>query len=143
MKKFHRARLLTLAAFLDTLPRVKFDFDVFVREDGLPMKEALKAGDHDCGTAGCAVGWLPAVFPRAFKWECGTVFGTTWNGKNIGPPANLEAARQWFGLRYPDADTLFLPNTCGGSLGVDATPKQVADHIRTFVKEQEELMLCH
>ncbi len=61
-------RLLKLADFLDKLPRAKFDFGVIAMQDGKPMLEALKAGKERCGTVACAIGWMPAVFPRSLRW---------------------------------------------------------------------------
>lgn len=43
-------KLIKLADFLETLPDEKFDFGTYIRET-------------DCGTVGCAAGWIPAAFP--------------------------------------------------------------------------------
>lgn len=133
MHHVHKRRLLKLAAFLDTLPRAKFDFSIIARQDGLPFLKALKAGDKACGTVACAVGWMPAVFPRAFRWDTG---GTVYP-KNLSGVTGLDlyAAGQFFGLPDNDINYLFTPDSSG--LREKATPKQVARHIRRYVQDHE------
>lgn len=132
MRAHHVQRLLKLADFLDTLPREKFDFSVITCVDGLPLLDALKAGKKRCGTVACAVGWMPAVFPRAFKWtDCGAVLPRSSQADGM----NLDAAGRFFGLDYADTVGLFSPEDSG--LGYSATPKQVARHIRRFVTAKQ------
>lgn len=137
MKYFHKNRLLKLAAFLDKLPKAKFNFGLLVNEAGKPMLEALAAGKHACGSVACAIGWMPAVFPRQVKWD------SKENPQGIELIVRRESvpfrsAAQFFGISNDDARYLFNP---GGSedqateLDDDATPKQVAKHIRKFVEE--------
>lgn len=57
-------RLLKLAEFLETDPRVKDHFDMaLIVSDGFDPK-AL-----GCGAAACAIGWTPVVFPEAWRYE--------------------------------------------------------------------------
>jgi hypothetical protein len=130
-------RLLKLAAFLEKLPRAKFDFSIIVDQSGLPMLEALKAGKHPCGTVACAMGWMPAVFPKYLKWDDPKEpFGVRWR-KNSSDNTS-DVAREFFGLSYEQVYWLFFPNSSiwaekDNGLTDDATPKQVARHIRRFV----------
>lgn len=130
-------RLLKLADFLDTLPRQKFDYSVFTRQGGKPMREALKAGKTDCGTAGCAVGWMPVVFPRAVCW----LDKPTWKSdltvalRSDHDITHMEVAEQYFGLDEREALCLFDP--FNNDLSPEATPKQVARHIRKFVARKQ------
>lgn len=143
MKAIYRKRLLKLADFLDTLPRAKFAFDVIAVEGGKPMREALKAGKTRCGTVGCALGWAPAVFPRQLRWQrvaddskalaiCprGKPYDVNWGQWNT----TVGTASRFFGLSNWEVNGLFHPMESG--LGGDATPKQVARHIRKFVATQ-------
>lgn len=127
-------RLLKLADFLDTLPRAKFDFGVVTHEGGKPMREALKAGKTRCGTVGCAIGWMPAVWPRAVKWRyftaglpCVVLAGESYQ-------TAFYTAAKWFDITYEQAAELFHP--AHSSLSESATPKQVARHIRKFVARE-------
>ena len=53
MKPIHRERLRKLAEYLLTqVPEEKFDMACYRRGDDM---------DHVCGTAGCALGWSPAI----------------------------------------------------------------------------------
>lgn len=124
-------RLLKLATFLDALPPAKFDFTRIARETGKPMLEALKAGPTECGTVGCAIGWMPAVFPRLTEWVT-NAYGLGVALKRDKTVLNFEAAEAVFGLDSYEAEYLFNPNT--SPLQDWATPKQVGRHIRAFVK---------
>lgn len=143
MKALHKARLLKLAKFLDKLPREKFDFSTITTLGKKSMPEALKAGKHFCGTVGCAIGWMPACFPRDVMWE-----PHEGGREYLSPDVILRrdpvfrdfgAAEYYFGLSYEEARYVFVPLGHGNSLSDTATPKQVAKHIRDFVKRQTRL----
>lgn len=57
-----KRRLLKLIAFLEKLPRRKFDFSQVVAKG--------KQNGHYCATVACAGGWLPAVFPKLVRCAC-------------------------------------------------------------------------
>ena len=132
MNAIQRKRLLKLADFLEQLPPQKFDFGVIVTEGAKPMLEALKAREESCGTVACAIGWMPAVFPRLTKWKrsrsgLGLVVGL----KDTSKYRNFEVAERFFGISKDDARYLFNPGD--SVLSYDASAKQVAKHIRSFV----------
>lgn len=136
----NRRRLLKLATFLDTIPLKKFNFDIIASVGEKPMMEALKAGNRKCGTVGCAIGWLPAAFPRSFKWDDpGTVYPHVRLTRD-GIVADFEAAALFFGISRDDASWLFVPNNWSdryerhNGLAGSASPRAVAAHIRKFVK---------
>lgn len=53
MKQIHRERLRKLAEYLLTqVPQEKFDMSIYRIWDDV---------DHICGSAGCALGWSPAI----------------------------------------------------------------------------------
>ncbi len=112
-------RLLALAKGLRTLPATyEFDFSTFT------------GCGETCGTAGCAVGALPLIFPDDFRYTNGFV----------EPKSGLPTATEWypgvseyFGLSAEDADELFMP--WGYDLPVtEVTPDMVADRIEARVK---------
>lgn len=130
----NKKRLLKLADFLDQLPRQKFDFTVIGRLGTKPMAEALKARKESCGTVGCAMGWMPAVFPRLTRW-------VPLDSKNVsialrrdGPPLEYDWAVAGIVFGLPLEETIYLFDPTTSDLGRGATPKQVARHIRAFVK---------
>lgn len=143
-------RLLKLAEFLDTLPRQKFKFSTVADERGKSMREALKAGKTRCGTVGCALGWAPVVFPRLLRWVevrkwfpddkamyavCHRSDTRTQVPASQMWPETRATAAAVFGLWEADVQFLFQPEDSG--LGEDATPKQVARHIRQFVRNAQ------
>lgn len=133
--------LLILAAFLDKLPRKRFDYSHWVGENfkGKP--------DLSCGTTACALGWT-VVIPK-FK-KMGVSAGP--NSQNFfqlygqSVSANQIATHLFMDDQYDHSiNHLFYPYESiyvnGGRLvapGNNATPKQVAKHIRKFVSERKK-----
>lgn len=132
MRAIYKKRLLKLADFLDKLPVEKFDYSIIAKEAGLPMKEALAKGPVSCGSVACAIGWMPAVFPRSIKWEKASMVDKTLYVVDKAGRLNFNAAAEWFGIElFSTARKLFDP-ACN-RLGLNATPQAVAAHIRRFV----------
>jgi hypothetical protein len=128
-------RLLKLAAFLRQLPPHKFNFDVITYQVGKPMAKALAAREEHCGTVACAIGWLPAVFPRSVLWDSGSnvyTYPLVVLKRDLNA-TNFTAAQKLFGLDYHDSRYLFDPDRSG--LGSNATAVEVAAHIEQFVKQ--------
>lgn len=141
-------RLEKLAAFLDTLPAPLFNFARWLGDGELPPAEALAKGGG-CGTTACAIGWAPAVFPEHWQWfkrkgETGRLVGLKpeHRGWWLDP---VRDAEHFFGLVPGDTDYLFTPHDHdeGGCTwddtgcllpDEDATAKDVAAHIRRFIK---------
>lgn len=135
-----RARLLKLADFLEKLPRKRFDYGrwVGVDWDGKP--------DLSCGTTACALGWATTIpsFRRLglrLRKLGGTVSVVELENDDGQETHWSAAAMNVFGLDANEAFYLFLPGF--GLAGMkyhsprhDATAKQVAKHIRRFVKER-------
>lgn len=122
-------RLLKLANFLSALPRRSFDFSKWVAET------EKRNGTH-CGTTCCAVGWMPRVDARNWRWEKRSTLGFQ--------PALCTGSKQWptddaakyFGISLTEASYLFVPDDTSyseGNLPDTAPPKRVAQHIRRFV----------
>lgn len=133
-------RLLKLAEFLDTMPREKFDFTIIAAQGGKPMRAALRAGKTRCGTVGCAIGWMPAVFPRHLKWSSDLKSYPDVCLRSDESATDFSAASKFFDISLGDVQREFTPGPLEygySGLSDDATPKQVARHIRAFVRESE------
>lgn len=127
-------RLLVLAEFLDKLPVEKFNFAIIADQHGKPMMEALAAGKTRCGTTACAIGWLPAVFPNEFEWkQVGSRVDVLCVERDNR--TDFSAAEEFFNILPYQAEWLFIPGA--SPLEDDATPQQVAEHIRGFVAEMQ------
>ncbi|AKV03166.1 hypothetical protein AKJ09_09829 [Labilithrix luteola] len=136
MEEIHKARLLRLADFLDTIPEKSFDFACWV------SGEFGDDGALSCGTTACAFGWattMPefrALGLRLLK-----------DGVGIASPSLIstnettywkrvrEAAKEVFGLSVSELEWLFTPSDeeYDGKPEDDASPAEVAVHIRNFV----------
>lgn len=113
-----RRRLLVVSAYLDGLPEKEFDY--------------CHVG-HACGTPACAIGHAGTI-PELMALGLGFKFGrVSWKGNGT---AFFIAGSHAFGLTQDEALYLFGPlaplEDLPRSPGVDATPKEVADHIRRF-----------
>lgn len=108
-------RLEKLAAFLDKLPKKRFDFNT--------MRE-----ERDCGTVACAIGWMPEVFPRLVKAvHTDTTLFTALD--RVSEVFGFGGAHHYaYALFYPDAQRPWSRT----KLTEKATAKQVAKSIRQF-----------
>lgn len=132
-------RLLRLAKFLEKLPRHRFDYGSWVGSDweGKP--------DLRCGTTACALGWATTLWPRELKLTRGDV-GNGFVTRARSHLRNLEncnetsfsAASTAFAIDAETALVLFSPE--GARLPKEATPKQVAKHIRKYVAKVRALI---
>lgn len=141
-------RLLELAAHLksDRRGHKFFDFTIFSAGQRDPER-------HGCGSAGCAFGELPVVWPD--HWD----FGRTWGATNPmlygvrlkssdWPYANSLSAHagtsEWFELSEDEVFALFYADrrlreaSPIEPLSYDATAEEVADRFIAFVKWREE-----
>jgi hypothetical protein len=141
VKKFHKDRLLKLADFLEELDPKKFNLDVVV----VSKKKMTPSKDYvykpSCGTAACAMGWCPVVFPRLFKysqdwcpnWETGnkSAFLGSILSKKSNELDDFNAVEKEFGLSTSESHYLFMPTEYPKGR---KSAKCVAKRIRSFVK---------
>lgn len=149
MNKDHvfKRRLLKLADFLDKLPRKRFDYSHWAGKDWGGKS------DLSCGTTACALGWattIPSLRKAGLRLAVNIIFGVPAvclkrhldNRYWVSLDTSAEAAREVFGLDYKEFETLFVPRQCEDDdftpnpLVSNATPKQVANHIRKFVAKK-------
>jgi len=129
MKEIRSGRLLRLAAYLDKIPPRKFDFSSVWRPT-------------ECGSVGCAIGYTPKVFPNLIKRKrCDTYQNRIYYHICIDNEVIdfVTAGMKLFNLSSSESECLFssfqtvMPwNT--KIVTEDATPKEVAESIRNFVK---------
>lgn len=134
--------LLLLSDFLEAVPPQKFYFGLF---SGLNS-----AGEPDvCGTTGCAIG-LASTMPE-FKALGLTLKSSMWGNDAIPCVGNKEysdAIAEVLGISVAEADLLFYPmeeqeayyeddeEPILYASHQDATPAQVAQHLREFVRDR-------
>lgn len=94
-----------LAQPQEKLAHDKFCFDVW---NGQPSRASKKKfATRGCGTAGCAFGELPYLFPDEFMWGDGCVIRT----KPTSSPHNIvDGSSNFFGLTSAESLHLFMPN---------------------------------
>lgn len=128
----NKRRLLKLASYLEKTRFTKkhrFNF-------------AVVTTTTECGTAGCAIGEFPRVFPGAFKYLADGATGVVKKSQNEYVQSYPALAAEFMGITVKEAMHLFYPSKqCPESYGgemlfSDATPKQVAANIRAFVKKE-------
>lgn len=129
-------RLIELANFLDSVPRKKFNYDMFCNGT------AHELSDKQCNTAGCALGWA-CTMPTFEK------LGLILNGNNVTLKHDrnydsYEVAALVFGLTPEESKYLFLPGyqIKGYTREFEddgenkVSPREVAAHIRKFVQKK-------
>lgn len=123
-------RLLKLADHLESGQRGHPAFDFTVLSQG----ERLANG---CGSAGCALGELPFLFPREWFFIRSTdffggIYDPVMDGLNT-----RESGMEFFGIDRDEYENLFLMGDRApwndADLEDDATPQQVAQGLRNFV----------
>lgn len=62
-------RLLQLADFIEKVPDHQFDLDVVCRTERGKIRAEKPSIDPACGTAACAIGWCPFVFPDLCEYR--------------------------------------------------------------------------
>lgn len=138
MNKAQAKLLVALAKKLESLPRERFYYGSFCDSEW--------DAEHLCGTTACALGWagtMPVFQRRGLllgEDEYGSPRLFTKGLRGIGP---WEAAATILGLTTEEVDFLFEPSypldarpgrPRWMSPGSDASAKEVAKHIRRFVK---------
>jgi hypothetical protein len=129
-------RLLKLADFLYELPRKRFEYSAWVGDDWKGKS------DLSCGTTACALGWattMPYFRKLGLRLSKGglVVMATGTAGlRYFG--GSLRSAESVFLVTLEEARLLFAPLEEHHTDGLcpdpyNATPKQVAKHIRRFV----------
>jgi len=131
MEAIHKKRLQKLADHLKNgkLGHQRFDFSQL----------NSKAEPYSCGTAGCALGECPIVFPKL--WRFNGVADPAL--KHEGSGDSFWDAEIFFGLTDEESSHLFNPESQhplrfgGEHLHGDATRRQVARNIEAFIKVKE------
>lgn len=137
-------KLLILATELDTVAPENFNYNVWIHADNFAE---LDFSLTTCGTVACALGHAVKLFPNELCWRKRSLF-TYYIDLQDGQPnpdlarAPINAAMVVFGLTRQQAEYLFISDTdyeteeyeLLPSPGGNASPAEVADHIRRCVK---------
>ncbi len=104
-------------------------------------RNSTAATKHDCGTAGCAIGYCPIVFPSLAKYHFDEDM-QDWEIRfrdSRGSGSTIDEAADFFGLRYQEARNLFFSTSYSDDTGeLDSSRVKVKDvvaRIRERVKE--------
>jgi hypothetical protein len=146
-------RLYKLANFLESLPEKNFEFSSVVEKKGDPTKPV-----NECGTIACAIGWTPRIFPRIVEY---VMEHNNWYVKPANSAQKFDdyvdtaefgfVGSYLFGISDKESGILFSmlntdyhnfrdygarwnKDTNLADIRYGATPKQVAQSIRNFIK---------
>jgi hypothetical protein len=127
MDSIHKSRLEEIARFLYTLPKEKFNIEDFVSE-----------AEGGCGTVCCAIGWFPQIFPRNFKWvkrEPNSILSDELHVTSVTDNKGVAVYSHFLGLVPEQLFHLFYAGQQDGEqLTKNTTPRQLAAHIRKFIR---------
>ena len=154
MNDEQKSRLEKLAAHLEA---GNLDADVF----RFAHYRQVRLIGGACLTTGCAIGECPALFPEDWTWTPFSGLDGVWHTsprlRSHASVWRLEAhgvtrisAQEFFGLTYDEYSALFLPMSQDELLDFkgeqvlpmlprEATPAKVAENIRTFVREYNNI----
>lgn len=142
MNRVGNERLLKLADYLENQAKdERFDLSLIAETNEqceFPSKTA-------CGTAACAIGHMPQVFPKHCKyqvpfWEDGyredhrISLEVVGKGK-LDNKSDFSLAEEFFNITSEQADYLFQPDSYGERKG----RKTVAKRIRMLVRDNGEM----
>jgi hypothetical protein len=141
METLHADRLMKLARFLYRLPPEKFNFAVVLQGQDIPNDT------FQCGTVGCAIGWMPMVFPERFEWRAAGAGRDQRIGLfdkespyEVGNGNFIGTAESFFDLLPEEASGLFSPGyqqyVEWNDVDSHTSPKEVAMMIASFVKRE-------
>jgi len=133
--KIRTGRLRRLAKHLRGTHRAhkKFSFSIL-------SKGKWKKGKF-CGSAGCAIGELPALWPKEWTWELyGPYSNAVVHKSQLTYGTEYGIIARFFSITVIQVEHLFVPNKQIEIFGEqkldrDATPEQVADNIDIFIKK--------
>jgi len=138
-QKIRVGRLRKLAKHLRGTHRVHEDFCF----DTLAEGEFID-GNY-CGSAGCAMGEFPAVWPKEWRWEIFSSaiseFEVIHKSQGDHEETNYRVMADFFSITEEQVRHLFIPYGqnreyfSGKSLCDDATRFEVADNIDAFIKK--------
>lgn len=149
MTSIQKKRLARFINFLRKVPRSNFNMEHWIVADGETSQEVIcDLKQHKCGTAGCAVGWMPVFNPKVFKYDM------FWNAIVLNENnliLNVDAAIEYFGIKAEVARQIFYYMDEYGEYGYPAnhfdtwtdtmvvatekiTPKMVASRLAKYLK---------
>jgi hypothetical protein len=151
----NKQRLLQIADHLESGKLLHKNFDFTVINANLFEGAKLTNVDdiaHPCGTNGCAIGELPAIWPEDWTWISNS-YGKIIPRNTSEKAALWKDVENWFDIDTAESSILFIPHDPNDYLpkvviaGIrmdglpsSATKEEVAANIRKFVslKEKEE-----
>lgn len=142
----HTHRLEQLAQFLRALPASKFNFAILASAEGKATKPLA------CPAVGCAMGWMPAAFPRQGLYLRRRRYHSAlslYSRKLSEDEMYWTVAAHFFDISYWESRALFDPearwtnraatilrNLNLRELGKNATPREVAENLMRFVRRR-------
>lgn len=126
-------RLQKLHDFLRELKTKSFDFGAWINNYDY---------EKSCGTVCCAIGWLPKIDPKNWKWnedEEPSLIDS--NGYNCDASSD---GQEYFGIDEDLFDHMFIPNSQwrdefgGKELTRHTTAKKVAKNIAVIIEKLKD-----
>lgn len=154
MKRKHKERLLKLADYLENkVEAKKFDLDYVVGNTTYGDVVDKKFTKHTCGTAGCAMGYMPEAFPRSFYYDVDEILNrmkigiysptdcTIMKVKKVNGSADIfYDIREFFGLTGAQFENLFMPDAyASGRRGKVSVARRIRDLAYNPAKYLNEL----
>ncbi len=122
----HRNRLMKLAKYIRKVPHKNFDMGVVYRSWDFRDPPVELLINHTCGTAACALGYTPVIFP-----ELVTYIGNHIVHRRTGK-GGMDVPGPLFAIDDDTIDWLFTPEAYRSNSRI--TPKRVARRLEYYAK---------
>ena len=128
-----RNRLTQLVKKMSSVEEQQFDYSTYVKTFNRK---------HNCATIACLAGWLPAVFPKEFKWvnQMGSYYPYAIN--NFVYKDVERDIRKFFFLNKELYDTIFVGKglTVNGYVLMKPTKKLSSVTLKTALKRIDKVV---
>ena len=137
MNQKQRRLLLRLANFLGKkVPESGFNLEHYFVECSRSVIDDLRhvvAGEENCGSTACAIGWLPIALPKYVRFHQATgAFSIKKAGQFSSRKSFQEATKELFGINQEAFYFLFMPDLYHPK---ERGPTDVARRIHRFLKQ--------
>ena len=145
MNSVERKRAIRFANFIKTkVPKKNFDINNICKVNPLDENNPYKQlKEHQCGSVGCLIGWLPVYSPAVFKYKLVDELDSTYfvvKKSYTRENDYLKVGMKYFGLTFNQAQFCFSPV---GYQSCDPSPQEAASHLLGIARKEPKILRAY